>query len=78
MTTKEKSAKKDFVLVAFGVFQQASGKVLAPDGIKGKKADSRKGGLKGGKTRMESLTEEQRHDLRGEQHQLDVSGYSRL
>ena len=38
-------------------------KTLPPHELTGRKADSRKGGLKGGKTRMEQLTKEQRSEL---------------
>ena len=61
--TDKKNPRKDFTQVAFGVFQQAIGEVEPPKPLAGKKADSRKGGLKGGKARMESLTEEERVEL---------------
>ena len=62
MTTKT-NPRKDFVQVAHSVFQQASGEALPKEELKGKKADSRKGGLKGGKTRMAALSEDQRREL---------------
>jgi len=64
MTTKT-NPRKDFVQVAHSVFQQASGESPAPEAEKlaGKKADSSKGGLKGGKTRMNALTPEERQEL---------------
>ncbi len=61
--TDKKNPRKDFTQVAFGVFQQATGEVAPKPDLTGKKAMSRKGGLKGGKTRMETLTEEQRTEL---------------
>lgn len=54
--------KKDFTQVAHGVFQQAVGE--AP--IKAetaKQTSGRKGGIKGGKARMDALNEEQRREL---------------
>ena len=54
--------RKDFTQVAFDVVQQATGQIVKPP--KSVKAQSgRKGGLKGGKTRMESLTEQERIEL---------------
>jgi len=52
--------RKDFAQVAFDVVQQAIGEV-AP--LSAHKLASKKGGLKGGKTRMDALTPEQRSDL---------------
>ncbi len=56
------SKHRDFSQVAFDVVQQATGEAPKRK-LTGKKADSRKGGLKGGKTRMEMLTKEQRSNL---------------
>ena len=55
--------RKDFSQIAFNVAQIATGEAADPKELTGKKADSRKGGLKGGKTRMEQLTKEQRSEL---------------
>ncbi|MCX7183960.1 MAG: histone H1 [Nitrosospira sp.] len=61
--TKRTNPRKDFTQVAFAVVQQATGEAEPESELTGKKADSRKGGLKGGKARMEKLTEEQRREL---------------
>lgn len=55
-------AKKDFTQIAYAVVQQATGAVPkeAPDP---KQEGQRKGGLKGGKSRMENMTPEQRREL---------------
>ena len=54
--------RKDFTQVAFDVVQQATGEVVRkPESVKAK--SGRKGGLKGGKTRMGSLSEEERTEL---------------
>ena len=60
MTTNN---RKDFSQIAFNVAQIATGEATKPQELTGKKADSRKGGLKGGKTRMDQLTKEQRSEL---------------
>ena len=56
------ATKKDFTQVAHAVFLQATGgaskKIETPKQIAG-----RKGGLKGGKARMDALTTEQRIEL---------------
>ena len=62
MATKSNS-RKDFTQIAFDVVQQATGEAERKSELTGKKADSRKGGLRGGKSRMEALTEEQRSEL---------------
>ena len=62
MTTKT-NKRRDFTQIAFAVVQQATGEAEPAPELTGKKADSRKGGLKGGKTRMEMLTKEQRSEL---------------
>lgn len=54
--------RKDFTQVAFAVFQQATG-ATPKQGPNAKQVAGRKGGLKGGKTRMEALTAEQRREL---------------
>jgi hypothetical protein len=64
MTTKRTNPRKDFTQVAFGVVQKATGEappVNKP--LSGKKADSQKGGLRGGKARMNALTPEQKSEL---------------
>lgn len=58
-----KKTRKDFSQIAFAVVQQATGQVEPEPKLEGKKADSSKGGKKGGKTRMEQLTKEQRSEL---------------
>lgn len=64
MSTKRTNPRKDFTQVAFGVVQQATGEAPpAKKPLTGKKADSQKGGLRGGKSRMEALTAEQRKEL---------------
>ena len=55
--------RKDFSQIAFDIVQQATGEAVPTPDLTGKKGDSRKGGLKGGKTRMEKLTKEQRSEL---------------
>lgn len=55
-------AKKDFTQVAHAVFQQATGATPKPAQT-AKQAAGRKGGIKGGKARMDALTEAQRHEL---------------
>ena len=57
------SKRKDFTQVAFNVMQQATGEVAPEPELTGKKADSRKGGLKGGKARAKKLTPEQRSEI---------------
>ncbi|MGD0960990.1 MAG: hypothetical protein ABSB19_14385, partial [Methylomonas sp.] len=48
--------RKDFTQRAFDVFQQATGEAEPEEELTGKKADSQKGGLKGGKARADKLT----------------------
>lgn len=57
------TSRKDFTQVAFRVAQIAAGEVERDKPLTGKKADSSKGGKKGGKSRMEKLTDEQRSEL---------------
>jgi hypothetical protein len=52
--------KKDFTQVAFDVVQQATGEAPKPPAKTAKQEAGRKGGLKGGKKKMDSLTPEQR------------------
>ena len=54
--------KKDFTQTAFAVFQQATGQAPKPVTTP-RQENGRKGGLKGGTARMDSLTPEQRSDL---------------
>lgn len=63
MTTKRTNPRKDFTQVAFDVVQRATGEAPPEPELIGKKADSRKGGLKGGKSRMDAMTQEQRKEL---------------
>lgn len=53
--------KKDFSQIAFAVAQAATGE--APKPFSDKQVNSRKGGLVGGKKRMEKLTEAERMAL---------------
>ena len=59
MTTRT-SKRKDFSQIAFNVVQIATGEAPKPQPLTGKKADSRKGGLAGGKARADKLTPEER------------------
>jgi hypothetical protein len=62
----KRSSRLDISQLAKRIVDEATGEVektLPPHELTGKKADSRKGGLKGGKTRMEQLTQEQRSEL---------------
>lgn len=64
MTTKRTNPRKDFTQVAFGVVLQATGVGDKEDpSTTARKINSSKGGLKGGKTRMDSLTPLQRKEL---------------
>ena len=56
------NTRRDFTQVAFNVVQQATGEAPSTK-LTGKKADSRKGGLAGGKARAEKLTPEQRSEI---------------
>ncbi|HUW49840.1 MAG TPA: histone H1 [Sulfuricella sp.] len=62
MTTKS-NPRKDFTQVAFNVVQQATGEAEPTPELTGKKADSSKGGKKGGKARAEKLTPEERSEI---------------
>ena len=55
--------RKDFSQIAFNVAQIATGEAPKPQPLTGKKADSRKGGLKGGKARADKLTAEERSEI---------------
>ena len=60
MTTNN---RKDFSQIAFNVAQIATGEAPKPQPLTGKKADSRKGGLAGGKARADKLTPEERSEI---------------
>ena len=55
--------RKDFSQIAVNVAQIATGESPKPQPLTGKKADSRKGGLKGGKARADKLTPEERSEI---------------
>jgi len=57
-----KKIRKDFTQRALDVVLQAT-EQTEPEKLEGKKADSSKGGKKGGKTRMEQLSKKQRSEL---------------
>lgn len=59
---KPKTTRRDFTQVAFAVVQEATGDAPSTK-LTGKKADSSKGGLKGGKARADKLTAEQRSEI---------------
>lgn len=61
--TKKTNPRKDFTQHAFDVFQKAIGEVEPEKGLAGKKLNSQKGGLKGGKARSEKLTPEERSEI---------------
>ena len=62
MATKSNS-RKDFTQIAFDVVQQATGEAERKKELTGKKADSRKGGLAGGKARAEKLSSEKKSEI---------------
>ncbi|MFZ2302404.1 MAG: histone H1 [Gallionella sp.] len=57
------TSRKDFTQVAFRVVQIATGESEPDKPLSGKKADSSKGGKKGGKARAEKLTPEERSEI---------------
>ncbi len=61
--TKRTNPRKDFTQVAFAVVQQATGEAGPEPELTGKKADSSKGGKKGGKARADKLTPEERSEI---------------
>jgi hypothetical protein len=61
--TKKTNPRKDFTQRAFDVFKKAIGEEESEEELTGKKADSQKGGLKGGKARAEKLTPEERSEI---------------
>jgi hypothetical protein len=62
MSTKT-NKRRDFSQIAFDIVQQATGEVPKRGELTGKKADSRKGGLKGGKARADKLTPKKRSEI---------------
>ena len=52
-----------FSQMAFNLPQIATGEAPKPQPLTGKKADSRKGGLVGGKARADKLTPEERSEI---------------
>lgn len=62
MATKSNS-RRDFTQIAFDVVQQATGEAERKTELTGKKADSRKGGLVGGKARAEKLSSEKKSEI---------------
>jgi hypothetical protein len=62
MTTKT-NKRRDFSQIAFDIVQQATGEAEKPTPLTGKKADSSKGGKKGGKARADKLTPEERSEI---------------
>jgi hypothetical protein len=57
------ASKKDFTQVAHAVFMQATGQSPKQPKPTARQEASRKGGLKGGKARMDAMTAEQRTAL---------------
>lgn len=59
--------RKDFTQIAFDVFKKATGECEPEEPVDEKKKaaqeSGRRGGLKGGKTRAEKLTPEQRSEI---------------
>ena len=55
--------KKDFSQVAFDVVQQATGEASKPPAKTARQEAGRKGGLKGGSSRMAQMTTEERREL---------------
>ena len=54
--------RRDFTQVAFAIVQEATGEAPSTK-LTGKKSDSRKGGLAGGKARAEKLTPKERSEI---------------
>jgi hypothetical protein len=61
MTTKT-NKRRDFTQVAFAIVQEATGEAPSTK-LTGKKADSSKGGKKGGVTRAIKLTPEKKREI---------------
>jgi hypothetical protein len=62
MTTKT-NKRRDFTQVAFNIVQQATGEIEPMPELTGKKADSSKGGKKGGVARAAKLSAEERSEI---------------
>jgi len=62
MPTKT-NKRRDFSQVALDIVQKATGEAPKQSELTGKKADSRKGGLSGGKARAEKLSPEKRSEI---------------
>jgi hypothetical protein len=62
MTTPT-SKRRDFTQIAFDVMRRATGELAPEPALTGKKADSQKGGLKGGTARAKKLTAEERSEI---------------
>lgn len=60
--TKRTNPRRDFTQVAFAIVKEATGEAPSSK-LTGKKADSRKGGLAGGKARADKLTPEERSEI---------------
>lgn len=56
------NTRRDFTQVAFAIVQEATGEAPSTK-LTGKKADSSKGGKRGGTARAEKLTPEQRSEI---------------
>lgn len=66
LTMPKRSSRLDMNQLAKRIVDEATGdaeKTLPPPELTGKKADSRKGGLKGGNARAKKLTPEQRSEI---------------
>ena len=59
----KRSSKLDLSQLAKSIVDQATGEATPEPALTGKKADSRKGGLKGGKARAIKLTPEERSEI---------------
>lgn len=59
---KPKTTRRDFSQVAFAIVQEATGEAPSTK-LTGKKADSSKGGLKGGKARAIKLKPDKRREI---------------
>jgi hypothetical protein len=60
--TSKPIKRRDFTQVAFAVVREATGEAPSTK-LTGKKADSSKGGKRGGKARAEKLTPEERSEI---------------
>ena len=57
------ATKKDFSQIAHDLFMRATGQAPAKRAPSAKQIAGRKGGLKGGKTRMDAMTQAERIEL---------------